>query len=186
MEVRGRRVTVMGLGRHGGGVAVVRWLAEQGAIVTVTDTATPETLADSLHALADVRIAAWHLAGHREADFDEADLIVVNPAVRPGHPLIDRAHLRGVPITSELELFLERCPGPMIGVTGSNGKSTTAAMIAAILGADGRQVFLGGNIGRSLLADLPRMTRESWTVLEISSFQLAWLARLARCPTSGC
>lgn len=180
MEVRGRLATVMGLGRHGGGVAVARWLAEQGAIVTVTDTATSEALADSRQALADVGIAAWHLAEHREADFDEADLVVINPAVRPGHPLVARARSRGATITSELELFLTRCPGPMIGVTGSNGKSTTAAMIAAILGADGRQVFLGGNIGRSLLADLPTMTSKSWTVLEISSFQLAWLS--ANCP----
>ncbi|HEY4312034.1 MAG TPA: UDP-N-acetylmuramoyl-L-alanine--D-glutamate ligase [Pirellulales bacterium] len=180
MEVRGRRATVMGLGRHGGGVAVARSLADQGAIVTVTDTASPEKLADSIAALADVEIAAWHVGGHHSINVESADMLVVNPAVRPGHPLVERARDHSVAITSELELFLERCPGPMIGITGANGKSTTAAMTAAILQADGRQVFLGGNIGRSLLADLSKMSAESWSVLEISSFQLAWLS--AECP----
>ena len=83
MEFRGRRVTVMGLGRHGGGVAAARWLAEQGAVVTVTDMATAETLADSLAALADLSIARYRLAGHDQADFDNAELVVVNPAVPP-------------------------------------------------------------------------------------------------------
>ena len=88
MDVRGQRATVMGLGRHGGGVAAARWLAEQGAIVTVTDQAGPEALTDSRAELADVAIADWHLGGHREADFESADLLVVNPAVRPEHPLV--------------------------------------------------------------------------------------------------
>ena len=80
-------VTVMGLGHFGGGVAAARWLARQGAVVTVTDLADAETLADSLAALEDVPIAAFHLGGHREEDFRDADLVVVNPAVRPGNPV---------------------------------------------------------------------------------------------------
>ncbi|HVU90521.1 MAG TPA: UDP-N-acetylmuramoyl-L-alanine--D-glutamate ligase [Pirellulales bacterium] len=185
MEFHGRRVTVMGLGRHGGGVAAARWLAKQGAIVTVTDVAPAEALADSVAALADVPVARWRLAGHDQQDFDDAETIVVNPAVRPGHPLVERARQRGATITSELELFLRRCPGRMMGVTGSNGKSTTTAMIAAILQRDGRQAFLGGNIGRSLLDDLDAMTPESWSVLEISSFQLTWLSDDCPLPKTG-
>jgi UDP-N-acetylmuramoylalanine--D-glutamate ligase len=176
MEVRGRRATVMGLGRHGGGVAVARWLTQNGASVTITDLASADSLADSVAELADVEIAAWHLGGHREADFVEADLLVVNPAVRRDDPLVARAAARGAAITSELELFVERCPATVIGVTGSNGKSTTAAMIAEILRADGRETWLGGNIGRSLLPDLTRMSAASCAVLELSSFQLAWLS----------
>src|SRR5690242_18387931 len=118
MEFRGRRVTVMGLGRQGGGVAVARWLAKQGASVTVTDMAPAEALADSVAALADVPVAQWRLAGHDQQDFDDAETIVVNPAVRPGHLLVERARQRGATITSELELFLRRCPGRMMGVTG--------------------------------------------------------------------
>jgi UDP-N-acetylmuramoylalanine--D-glutamate ligase len=176
MDVRGRRATVMGLGRHGGGVAAARWLAREGAIVTVTDLADAAALADSITALADVDIAQWHLGGHRASDFDSADLVVVNPAVRLGHPLVARAAARGSQVTSELELFIERCPGQVAGITGSNGKSTTAAMLAEILRADGRPTFLGGNIGHSLLADLDAMNGDCWSVLEISSFQLAWLS----------
>ena len=86
MDYRGRRVTIMGLGHFGGGVAAARWLARQGAIVTVTDQADENGLADSLPLLADVPLAAVHLGGHREEDFRGADLVVVNPAVRPTSP----------------------------------------------------------------------------------------------------
>ena len=205
MNYRGRRATIMGLGHFGGGVAAARWLAEQGAVVTVSDAADENALADSLPLLADVPIAAIHLGGHRAEDFQRADLIVVNPAVRPDSPWLHAARQSGARLCTELELFIENCPARIIGVTGSNGKSTTAAMIASILslpspfgrGAGGegetiadsdaltlalsqrerghaaeRRTFLGGNIGGSLLDDLPRMTPDDWVVLEISSFQL--------------
>jgi UDP-N-acetylmuramoylalanine--D-glutamate ligase len=175
MDVAGKRVTVMGLGRHGGGVAVSRWLAEAGAVVTVTDRADAAGLADSLRELDGLPIAAVHLGGHREDDFRTSEVIVVNPAVKPDDAFVKVARRSGAAITSEIELFLERCPAHPIGVTGSNGKSTTAAMLAAILEADGRRAWLGGNIGRSLLPDLHRMRATDWVVLELSSFQLAWL-----------
>ncbi|HEY2838875.1 MAG TPA: Mur ligase family protein, partial [Pirellulales bacterium] len=181
MDVQGKRVTLLGLGRHGGGVAAARWLARQGAEVTVTDQASAESLQSSINELAGEPIAAWRLGGHAESDFDQAEIVVVNPAARPGHPFVERAAAHGALITTELDLFLERFPGRAIGVTGSNGKSTTAAMIAEILIADGRDAYLGGNIGRSLLADLSTMNELSWAVIEISSFQLAWLS--PECPT---
>jgi len=176
MDVAGKRVTVMGLGRHGGGVAVSRWLAEAGAIVTISDRADAATLADSLSELEGVPIAALHLGEHHADDFRAAEVVVVNPAVKPDNELVQIARQAGATITSEIELFLERCPAVTIGVTGSNGKSTTAAMIAAILETDGRRTWLGGNIGRSLLPDLKSMTADDWAVLELSSFQLAWMS----------
>jgi UDP-N-acetylmuramoylalanine--D-glutamate ligase len=145
----------MGLGRHGGGVGVARWLAGEGALVTVTDTAGAESLGDSLAALRAAPIAHYRLGEHHADDFSSADLVVVNPAVRPGHPLVALAVARGARVTSEIELFLDRCPATVVGVTGSNGKSTTATMLAAMLRAGGRRVWLGGNIGGSLLRDLP-------------------------------
>lgn len=180
-ELAGQKVTLMGLGRHGGGVAAARWLATQGALVTVTDLRDERALADSLAELNDVPIAAWHLAAHCEADFTGADLVVVNPAVRPDNRFIAAARAADVRITSEIDLFLERCPATVIGVTGSNGKSTTAAMIADILKA-GRRTWLGGNIGRSLLGDLPDIAPADYVVLELSSFQLDWLGPDARWP----
>jgi len=176
MDWHGRRVTVMGLGRFGGGLGAVRWLARQGAEVTVTDLADARSLAESLEKLKGVPLAALHLGRHREDDFRSADCLVVNPAVRPHSPYLELARRNGIPLTTEIELFMEHCPAPLIGVTGSNGKSTTAAMIAAILRADGRRAFLGGNLGGSLLESLDQIRPDDWVVLELSSFQLHYLA----------
>ena len=184
MNYRGQRVTIMGLGHFGGGVAAARWLAAQGALVTISDAADENALADSLPLLADVPIAAMHLGGHRADDCERAELVVVNPAVRPDSPWLYVARQSGARLCTELELFIENCPAKIIGVTGSNGKSTTAAMIASILkqtlpspfgrgaGGEGGRAYLGGNIGGSLLDELPTMTPRDWAVLEISSFQL--------------
>jgi UDP-N-acetylmuramoylalanine--D-glutamate ligase len=176
MQIAGRRVTLMGLGHFGGGVAAARWLAAGGAKVTITDTAMASTLAVSLAALSDVEITAYHLGGHQEDDFRQADLVVVNPAVRPDDPYVKLAVSCGVATTSEIELFLDACPGPIVAVTGSNGKSTTAAMTAAIFRAAGRPVWLGGNIGASLLEDLGTIRPQDVIVLELSSFQLRHLS----------
>jgi UDP-N-acetylmuramoylalanine--D-glutamate ligase len=176
MEWQGRRVTIMGLGHFGGGLAAARWLARQGAEVTVTDLADEAVLARSLGALSDVPIARFCLADHREADFRRADAVVVNPAVRPDDPFLQTARAAGARLTSEIELFLEACPAPVIGVTGSNGKSTTAAMTVAILEADGRTAWLGGNIGSSLLEQVDEIGPDDCVVLELSSFQLHHLS----------
>jgi UDP-N-acetylmuramoylalanine--D-glutamate ligase len=172
MNYRGQRATIMGLGHFGGGVAAARWLARQGAVVTISDAADENALADSLPLPADVPIDAIHLGGHRPEDFQRADLIVVNPAVRPDSPWLRTAQKSDACLCTELGLFIENCPARIIGVTGSNGKSTTAAMIASIITTAGRRAFLGGNIGGSLLDQLPQMTADDWVVLEISSFQL--------------
>jgi UDP-N-acetylmuramoylalanine--D-glutamate ligase len=172
MNKCGLRATIMGLGHFGGGVAAARWLAEKGAKVTITDLADESALADSITQLADVPIAAWRLGSHHEEDFRNADLIVVNPAVQPKSPWLHLARRSKARLCTELELFLAHCPANIIGVTGSNGKSTTSAMIASILHAAGRRTFLGGNLGGSLLPRIPQISRDDWVVLEISSFQL--------------
>jgi UDP-N-acetylmuramoylalanine--D-glutamate ligase len=179
---RGRRVTLMGLGRHGGGVAAARYLAEHGAQVVISDVANRASLAESLNQLEGLPIAGVHLGGHDVCDFLHAEYIVVNPAVSPDHPCLKLARQAGASITSETELFLAACPARVIGVSGSNGKTTTASMLAAILAAAGRRTWLGGNIGRSLLADVDHMSPEDLVVLELSSFQLAHLGPQARLP----
>ena len=190
MDYNGRRVTIMGLGHFGGGMAAARWLARRGAAVTVTDTADERALAASLATLAGVPIAALHLGGHRAEDFSHAELLVVNPAVRPGNRFLELARQAGARIDTEIGLFLEACPARVIGVTGSNGKSTTAAMIAAILRAQGVRNWLGGNLGGSLLEQLEQMEADDWVVLELSSFQLWHIGDAARMPcvavVTGC
>jgi len=165
-----RRVTVVGLGRFGGGVGVTRWLCEQGAIVTVSDQADEAALADSIHQLQGCDVTL-HLGGHAEGDFMEADLLVVSPAVPKDTPLIRATESAGVPRTSEINLFLQRCPAPVVGVTGSVGKSTTTAMTGEIL-ARRFTTHVGGNIGGSLLGELGRIESGHVVVMELSSFQL--------------
>ncbi len=187
-DVAGKRVVVMGLGRFGGGIGVTRWLAAQGAAVTVTDLDSAEKLAGSVAKIADLPVTL-RLGGHDAADLESCDLLVVSPAVpKDRSAFVADARARSIPITSEMNLFIERCRARrVIGVTGSAGKSTTTAMLHGVLSAAadaGRlpTVWLGGNIGRSLLDDLPAIQPDHLVVLELSSFQLEDLAALRWSP----
>ncbi len=182
-ELRGKHVTVMGLGRFGGGVGVTRWLVEQQARVLVTDLADASRLESSLRQIADLPVTL-RIGEHREADFRQADLLVVNPAVPESSAFLQAARQAGVPITTEINLFLERCPATCVGITGSVGKSTVTAMIGHILerGEPGRRTWVGGNLGRSLLDALPQIGAADRVVLELSSFQLERTVRLAWSP----
>src|SRR3954468_24218441 len=146
MSLRGKKVTIFGLGQHGGGVTAARYCAEAGAIVTITDIADEIALAESLSQLRGLRIEKLTLGRHTEDDFRSAEVIVVNPAVRPNNYFVEIARAAGAQISSEIEMFLEACRAQVIGVTGTVGKSTTAAMLADILRAAGRRAWLGGNI----------------------------------------
>jgi len=172
----------MGLGRFGGGVGVSRFLVEQGARVLVTDQADAAALADSLAALEGLPIE-YRLGRHETPDFTHADLVVANPAVDPRRNVyLQAARRAGVPITSEIELLIERLPARRrtIGVTGTSGKSTVTAMIGHILRETLEpdetgwppNVRVGGNIGGSLLGEVSRIEPHDWVVLELSSFML--------------
>ena len=148
----------------------------------MTDLLNEDKLAESLAEVADCPVEAYHLGGHVEDDFIDADLVVVNPAVLPTNPFLERAREYGVPLTSEMALFWQFHPGRTLAVTGSNGKSTTTAMTHAILQAAGLPCRLGGNIGHSLLPEVDRIAAHEWAVLELSSFQLEDLDRLPASP----
>lgn len=175
-----RPATVMGLGRHGGGLGITRYLARRGAQITVSDQASEVSLQASLAALGGLPLVAVRCGGHRSADIQAAELLVVNPAVRPDHPLLDVARSHRVLITSEVEIFLNVQPCRVVAVTGTNGKSTTAAMVARVLESAGQRVWLGGNLGGSLLDALDRMSADDWVVIELSSFQLSRLEQVPR------
>ena len=181
-ELSGLRVTVMGLGQFGGGAGVVRYLLDRGACVTVTDRRSPEQLGDVVRQFENDESLRLHLGEHRDADFIETDLVIVSPAVTPGNPFVELADNHGIPLTSEIGLFWERCPARIVGVTGTNGKSTTASLLYDCLKNDGRRVWLGGNIGGSLLGDVDSMTPDDWVVLELSSFQLSALNEMKVSP----
>jgi UDP-N-acetylmuramoylalanine--D-glutamate ligase len=168
-------VTVLGLGRFGGGASAARFLAQQGAHVTVTDLKTEHELADSLENLSDVRLHRLALGGHPPDVFESCRMLVVNPAVPPGHPAVAAARQRGADITTEIDLFLRHQRGRVIAITGSNGKSTTAALTHHLLTRAGLNAWLGGNIGISLLPQLEHIQPGHWVILELSSFQLELL-----------
>ena len=179
-SLSGMKVTVVGLGRFGGGIGATKWLCSQGADVTVSDKAGSEELAGSLEALAGLNVAL-HLGSHEEPDFTDAELLVVSPAVPRDLPQLLAAAKAGIPRTSEINLFLERCPAPAVGVTGSVGKSTTTAMAGQILTAR-YCTHVGGNIGKSLLETLPEIRGDHIVVLELSSFQLEDLPLIGISP----
>lgn len=169
------RATVMGLGLFDGGVSVTRHLVAEGWDVVVTDLKDEAALAASVERVRGPHVTL-RLGRHEEADFTDTDLVVVNPAVRPGNPFVAAARDAGVRLDTEIGLFFRACPGRITGVTGTAGKSTTSALLhRCLLAVPGRSALLGGNIGRSLLRDLPEITPETDVVLELSSFQLHWL-----------
>lgn len=170
----GEAVTVMGLGLFGGGAAVIRFLAGRGAEVTVTDLRSRAQLAPAVEALEGLDLR-WVLGEHREQDFTETSLVIANPAVPPNSRYLAAARTAGVPIKSEIALFLERCPGRVVAVTGTQGKSSTTSFIAQLLEAGGTRTFLGGNIGVSLLDHLDRIEAGDVCAVELSSYQLETL-----------
>src|SRR5579872_690274 len=181
-DFRGKRVTVMGLGSFGGGVAAVQFLARQGALVTVTDLKSAGELSASLAEIADCPGVERHPGEHVDDDFRDADLVVGSPAVPKDSRYLQLARDAGVGVTSEMNLFWERNRGRTICVTGSNGKLTTTVMIHGLLSMGTQKAWLGGNIGKSLLPVVDEIQSDDWVVLELSSFQLEDLAVLKPNP----
>jgi len=165
----GQRVTVVGLAREG--TALARFLTERGATVTVTDQKDRKVLKPQLAALAGLPIR-YRLGGHPEAIF-QADIIFLSPGVPFDSPLAKEARRRGIPLSNETRLFTRLCPAPIVGITGSSGKTTTTALVGEMLKKShpGR-VWVGGNIGHPLIGHLGQIRPADRVVMELSSFQL--------------
>ncbi|MBY0370831.1 UDP-N-acetylmuramoyl-L-alanine--D-glutamate ligase [bacterium] len=164
-----QRALVVGLGRSG--VAAVKLLVKKGYKVTVTDELNKTDLKDSLDALESIEFKA-ELGKHVLKTFSDQDLIVVSPGVRLDIKPLQHAEKAGVPIISEVELAAQYISEPIIAVTGTNGKSTTASLIAEMIRLGGKSVFLGGNIGTALSEYPLRREKADFVVVEVSSFQL--------------
>ena len=169
------RVTVMGLGLHGGGLATALFFARRGARVTVTDLKDEKTLKSSLARIRELDIRLV-LGGHEEKDFLETDLVIKNPAVPQDSPFLNLARERLIPVETDLSVFLSLSSSPLIAVTGSKGKSTTALAIHRCLKGWFPGARLGGNITVSPLSFLEELKKDDPVVLELSSWQLADLA----------
>jgi UDP-N-acetylmuramoylalanine--D-glutamate ligase len=184
-DLRGRRVLVLGLARSG--LAAARMLADAGASVTIYDRLSAVELADSVAALGDRAVtlaleaspaAVRELLGH-------VDLLVTSPSISPDFPTTDdwlRAALRdasrqGLELVSEVELFLRLTTAKVLAVTGTKGKTTTTALLGAILDAAGMPHALGGNIGQPLIEQVGTLGPDTWAVIELSELQLPTISR---------
>jgi UDP-N-acetylmuramoylalanine--D-glutamate ligase len=167
--IKGQQALVIGLAREG--VDLARFLSAHGASVTVTDVKSPEALAGSIAALDGMNVTL-KLGGHSPSDLDDVDVVYASPGVPPENELLRAAATRGIRLSSLVELFFALCPAPILGITGSAGKSTTTSLVGEMFARADRDTFVGGNIGRPLLGKLEAMTERSWVVMELSSFQL--------------
>lgn len=179
-DLKNKRVTVAGLGNFGGGSSVARWLVSRGARVLVTDRDPEQKLERSLNDLKGLPIE-YRLGGHADDDFRNADLVVASPAIAPNNAFLQAARHAGIPVTTEIRLFVERCPARILGVTGTKGKSTTTAMLGHIL-KPAFPTWVGGNIGGSLLEKLPEIRPDHLVVLELSSYMLEYLGEARWSP----
>jgi UDP-N-acetylmuramoylalanine--D-glutamate ligase len=180
-DFRDKRVTVAGLGKFGGQIAAVKWLVAGGAKVLVTDKSPAEKLASSRKELDGLSVE-FRLGEHRVDDFTSADLIVASPAIPPHNEYLAAARQAGVPVTTEIRLFIERCPAKtIVGVTGTKGKSTTTSLLGRML-ATKYTTHVGGNIGRPLLLEVENIRPDDLVVLELSSFMLEYLRDMQWSP----
>jgi UDP-N-acetylmuramoylalanine--D-glutamate ligase len=169
MELNNKRVLVVGLGKSG--VASALFLKAHGARVTVSDTKSGDELRNEIPALLDHGITV-ETGGHGERTFRGQDLIVVSPGVPVDAPPLMQARSLGEAVIGEIELAAQFLPGPIVAITGSNGKTTTTTLTGEILAAGGLPTLVGGNIGTPAISLAERARPETVIVLEVSSFQL--------------
>ena len=176
-EFRGRRVTIIGLGKGRTTAGLARFLVGKGAIVTVSDRESAEKLSDGLARLRDVDVQLVLGPSSDDLALADAEYVFVIPGIRPRSPTILRALQRSIPVLTEMALFFRLCRAPIIGVTGTKGKTTTTTLIERVLSSGRRRVVAGGNIGTGAPLHLvDSLTPDDLVVLELSSFQLETLA----------
>ncbi len=173
MDYKNKRILIFGLGLNEGGVGSAKFFANQGAIVRITDLKNEIDLDSSINQLKDFKNIEYVLGKHQFEDIDWADLIIKNPGVKPNNEFIKYAKEKGKEIEMDMGIFLQFVDAKnIIGVTGTKGKSTVSTLIYEVLKSTNKKVIFAGNIGKSVLATIPHLTKDSLVVLEISSFQL--------------
>ncbi len=163
----GKRVVIVGFARQG--QALARWLPTVGAHPIVTDTKTAEQLKLRVE---DYPNARFVLGENTPRLLDSADMVCVSGGVPLDNPLVQEAYRRGIPVTNDAQLFVDRCPAPIIGITGSAGKTTTTTLVGEMCKKSGMTTWVGGNIGNVLLDVMVGIRPEHQVVMELSSFQL--------------
>jgi UDP-N-acetylmuramoylalanine--D-glutamate ligase len=168
--VHGKQVAVIGLGKSG--FAAARLLSVHGAHVVILDDKTPEKLPALIEKAKDLPHIHLMLGGIEPATVLNSDLVVTSPGVPFRHPVLEQAREKGIPVIGEMELAYSYCPAPVAAITGTNGKTTTTTLTAAMINASGKKAIACGNIGKAFAESVFELSSEDWAVLEVSSFQL--------------
>lgn len=176
-DLKGKKITVMGLGLHGGGIGTVRFLVSAGAKVTVTDLKFKEELSPSLEKLKDLKNIEYVLGQHRPEDFTTADMVLKTPPVPWSNKYVKMALEKNVPVEVDSSLFFKLCKNPIIGVTGTKGKTTTASLIFEILQAAAKNPVKVGIGQVPVLNKLNELKKDNLVVFELSSWRLSALGR---------
>jgi UDP-N-acetylmuramoylalanine--D-glutamate ligase len=167
----GLSALVVGLGREG--TALAAYLARHGLVVTATDLQPAQKFGTDLSFLQEAGVSLA-LGEHPSSLLDEADILFVSPGVPLEIPFLQEARLRKIPLSTESRLFCHLCPASIVAVTGSSGKTTTTTLVGKMMEADGRQTWVGGNIGQPLIAVVDQIEPGDAVVMELSSFQLEY------------
>jgi len=178
----GLRILIVGLAREGSVAA--QWLAERGAQIIISDLRSAEALVEPLASLAPFAVEL-RLGPQTPDLITGISAVVVSPGVPQDIPLLAAARANSIPVTSETRLFAQQCPAPLIGVTGSSGKTTTTTLTATMLEHAGFTTWLGGNIGDPLLGRLSDIHPDDKVVMELSSFQLLYWSEQPDTPESN-
>ncbi len=181
-ELKGKKITVMGLGLHGGGIGTVRFLSEAGAKIIVTDLKSKEELKPSLEKLKGLKNIEFVLGQHRTEDFMQVDMVIKNPAASWSNKYIELALDNKIPVEMDSSLFFKLCRNQIVGVTGTKGKTTTSSLIYEILKTAGKKPIQVGIGQISVLDKLKELEKDSIVVFELSSWRLSALGRYKISP----
>jgi UDP-N-acetylmuramoylalanine--D-glutamate ligase len=174
-ELEGKKVAILGVAREG--IATAKWLAGRGLVPTICDRLPREDLGKAYDELSGIGVSDWRLGEDYLDSLTDFDVVFRTPLLPANDDNLEKAREAGVIVSSQTKLFFELCPAPIVGVTGTKGKGTTAGLLHAMLKAGGKDSYLGGNIGTPPLEFLDQLTKDSIVVLELSSFQLEDLER---------
>lgn len=182
-DFSGKKITVMGIGLHGGAIETIKWLIKNGAKVVATDINKKENLLPSLEKLKDLKNLKIIIGQHRSEDFSRVDMVVKNPAVPWNNKYIKIAKENNIPVETDSSLFFKYCPSDkIIGITGTKGKTTTSLLIYEIIKAAGKRAVKVGISQEPVMDKLSKIDKNTYVVFELSSWRLSGLANSLKRP----
>jgi UDP-N-acetylmuramoylalanine--D-glutamate ligase len=180
---KNQKVLVFGFGTNGGGLGTVQFLLEtEASEIVVTDQKNEDALRDTIALLPDDNRIVWKLGGHKNEDFEHADIVIKNPGIRWDNPHLLVAREHGARVLMDSSIFFALSKAPIIGITGSKGKTTTTSILAHILESAGKKIVRVGVSQTGVLSELHAVTNDSIVIFELSSWRLSALREIEMSP----